>query len=104
MTSTIYATGTDFIITTIDSAGFSYDRSTICTINPVPIAQFGANFSQTDVVNANMYPLSISSDRPIPIRLARNDRILLRYTAGGFTGCTGQILVDKGTGTTLVFN
>jgi hypothetical protein len=43
----MYATDTDFSISTYDINGNMYDRSALCTLNPVPIAQYTANFTRT---------------------------------------------------------
>jgi hypothetical protein len=94
----MYASNTDFTITTYDNTASTYDISSICSVPAVPIAKFPATFSQTAKINTNMYPVSISSSSFIPIRLMRNDQVTVSFTAGSFVSCAGNIVIDKTSG------
>lgn len=97
-TSTLYAGNTDFILTTLDSAWFTYDKSAACLVSPVPVAQFQATFSQTQVVNSGMYPMQLATGSFVPVPVSKNDKILLRYSTGEIVSCSGRIFVDKSSG------
>lgn len=104
-TTSIYASNTDFILTTLDGSWFSYDKSSACTPNVVALSQINAAFSQSQLINGNMYPILLATTSLVPIAVDRNDRILLRYTKGQIVNCSGRIFVDKSSGSSpMVFN
>lgn len=52
-TSTIYASTTDFILTTLDASWNIYDQSLMCTPLPVTIAHYNATFFGSQIINNN---------------------------------------------------
>lgn len=45
-----------------------------------------------------MSPVQIFTTSSIPLRIARNDQLIVQYTLGTFNGCAPTILVYKGLG------
>jgi|688.fasta_scaffold239750_3 hypothetical protein len=98
----MYATNTDFSISTYDMNGNLYDRSAFCVLNPVPIAQYTGNFTQTTYINSVLSPLQIFTTSNIPIRIARNDQLLVQYNLGLVDSCSTRIFVDKSLGSSPI--
>lgn len=74
----------------------NYDKSLTCVVTPVPLSIFPAYFMQTAVVNAILPSINILTNVTIPIRIAKNDKLLIMFNTTGFLGCSSTINIGKG--------